>query len=182
MSRSDLCSRRAHEQRTIKNADQAEFTAVVRQSAVVDEGVYDDRIADNLDDFDPGEARSFEGWHRHDLEIEGAVGEVHEEIQRRVEMLGTSYPFRIDGNQLRYEASPSGFYEFCLAICNADSLTTGSVVQLPRVFERVTAVLLKKYFGEPAEAQHTGWPRDQTGGTTFREAMAVLHRRSGEWI
>lgn len=178
----DLYTRRRLEQRTIVSADQAEFAAIVHDAAVVDAGIYDDRVADALDDFEPRDPVVFAGWHSRDLQIDSAVGSIHEEILRRRSMLGDLYPFVVEHNQLRYSPSRSRFYEFCLTTCLADNITTGEMVQLPRSFERVTALLLKAYFGDGAEAQHTGAPRDAESGVTFRDAMAHLSGRSGEWI
>jgi hypothetical protein len=56
------------------------------------------------------------------------------------------------------------------------------MVRFPRSFERVTALLLKTYFGDGTEAQHTGAPRDAESGVTFKDAMEHLNRRSGEWV
>lgn len=176
----DRYTRRRFEQRTIDSADQAEFAAVMYAATVIDAGVYDDRVADALDDYEPRDPVVFEGWHRRDLQIDSAVSDVHEEILRRSSMLGESYPFRVVSNQLSHRRSRSGFYEFCLATCSASNITTGEMVNLPRSFERVTALLIKSYFGEGTEAQHTGSPRDP--GSTFREAMDHMNQRSGEWF
>lgn len=170
------------DQRTIEDADQAEFAAFVRQSAVIDTGIYDDRIAGALDDFEPEDSTVHLDWQRQDLQYDTAVGRIHEELSRRSQMMGASYPFDIEDNKLIHSASASGFYEFCLATCCANTITAGDFVGLPRAFERATALLLKSYLGEHATWLHTGSPRDRDVGTTFRDAMMRLNALSGEWI
>jgi hypothetical protein len=182
LTMTDLYTRRRLEQRAIGSADQAEFAAILHNAAVIDAGIYDDRVADALDDFESRDPTVFADWHNRDLQIDSAVGSIHEEILRRRTILGDSYPFAVESNQLSYTPSRSRFYEFCLATCLADNITTGEMVQLPRSFERVAALLLKAYFGEGTEALHTGAPRDTESGVRFKDAMTNLSQRSGEWI
>lgn len=179
--RSDPYSVRHLAQRAAHDADQAEFSAIIRQSSVLDSGIYDDRVAGVMDDFDPQDSTIKADWHLRDIELDSAVGKVHEEIDRRIEVMGDHYPFTIDGGQLTYRKSRSLFYEFCLSICNAPTITQGVYVELPRVFERSSARLVREYFGVYSEVLHTGWPRDEEVGVRFKEAMAHLQTKTGEW-
>ncbi|MBV9884229.1 MAG: hypothetical protein JO276_14560 [Sphingomonadaceae bacterium] len=178
----DAYTRRHRDQRRIKDADQTEFEAILRGNAVVDRGIYDDRVADALDDYDPQGAQDMESWHRSDLMIDSAVGQIHEEIERRDGLLGQAYPFRLDDGLLTYEKSKSGFYEFCLAISLADQITTGEHAQLPRAFERLSTILVRSYFGEGARGLHLGTPRDADVGARFRDAMKRAHEETKEWF
>ena len=54
-------------------------------------------------------------------------------------------------------------YEFLLAICNADNLTAGEYVKLPRLFERLSAKLVAAYFGPKSRSIHTGSPLRSRG-------------------
>lgn len=174
-------ARHAH-QRLIKNADQAEFAAIQSGAAIVDQGVYDDRVADAMDDYDPELGPDMERWQHDDLQIDTAVGQAQEEIERRAKLLGDSYPFEIQGGSLTYRPSKSGFYEFCLAISLAEQITKGEYVNLPRTFERLSAVLVKHFFGDRANALHLGAPRDVEAKSKFGEAMKRVSEITGEWF
>jgi hypothetical protein len=173
---------RRFEQRSAADADQAEFTAIIRKSAVVDEGVFDDRIAGALDDFEPHGVVVDTSWQERDLEIDYAVGRIQEEIERRVTILGESYPFELKGNEIVYKGSKTQVYEFCLAISCAPTITKGEFVKLPRFFERSSMLMVQRYLGHHTDSLHTGWPRDTIAGRSFRQVMDKLHDMSGEWI
>jgi hypothetical protein len=172
---------RRRDQRTAEEADRAEFDAILRGPTSADAGVYGERIAGTLDDLTRSEDGDREPWEARDLQFDTAVGHVIEEIQRRSRMMGGAYPFAIDGGRVSYSASRSGFYEFCLATSCSPNITAGDYVSFPRVFERVTALLLKGYIGGEAEVLHTGAPRDREVGTRFKDSLGALHERSGEW-
>jgi hypothetical protein len=175
-------TRRHAEQRRCKNADQAELDAILLGSVIVDQGVYDDRVAGALDDFEPEETAARADWHRQDLSVETAVGEVHEEVERRASLLGEAYPFVLNGGLLTYKRSHSGFYEFCLAISLADQITRGNHVHLPRTFERLSALLMQGFLGGSASSLHLGTPRDEHVGARFVDAMRYAHEQTREWL
>jgi hypothetical protein len=179
---SNLYRHRRFEQRSGDDTDQAEFAAIVRTSAVVDAGIYDDRIAGALDDFEPQGVDAEANWHQQDLQIDSAVGRVQEEIERRIEILGDSYPFELSGNEIKYKPSSTGVYEFCLATSCAPNITRGKFVKLPRVFERLATLIVQRYMGCHTQSLHTGWPRDPDVGRSFRQVMNKLNEMSGEWI
>lgn len=170
------------DQRIAHDADQAEFSAIIRQSSVVDAGIYDDRVAGVMDDFDPMDTTIKADWHLRDIELDTAVGKVHEEIERRRLIMGEHYPFSLDGGQLTYKESKTLFYEFCLAVCNAPTITEGLFTEMPRLFERASARLVRAYFGIYSEALHTGWPRDEGVGVRFKDAMNQLQSATSEWL
>ena len=181
----DPYSQRHQAQRAAKDADQAEFSALRRGSAVVDSGVYGDRVAGVSDDFEVNEPSVREvWWHGDDLKNDTAVGSTHEEIERREEILECAYPFKLDKGTLSYlprDQKTLHIYEFFLSICNSDALTDGDHVWLPRMFERITARLVASYLGEYARHIHTGWPRDREIGVSFKDAMKTVSERTGEW-
>lgn len=78
---------------------------MLKGTTVVDAGIYDDRVAGVMDDFDPADPIITTDWHRHDLEYDSAVGRVQEEIERRIRIMKNAYPFSIDGGQLKYLGS-----------------------------------------------------------------------------
>jgi hypothetical protein len=178
----DVYSQRHAFQKLVKNADQVEFAAIASTSAIVDQGVYDDRVADAMDDYEVGADADVERWERDDLAFDSAVGQAREEIERRVTIMGASYPFQLDGGSLVYTKSKSGFYEFCLATSLADQITTGANVGFPRLFERLCALLVREFFGPYAESYHVGSPRQPEGPSQFGAAMRTAHAMTGEFF
>lgn len=181
---SNTYSNRRREQKISVDADQAEYSAVLYGTAVVDAGIYDDRVANALQD-DPeadAETPTWQRWQLDDVLNDQRVGGVHEEVERRLALMGDAYPFTLSGSNLAYNASSTGLYEFCLATSCARSLTEGEYVHLPRTFERLCAQIVKEYLGHNSHAVHVGWPRDETVGTRFEAAMRHLHLQSREWI
>lgn len=180
----DIYSIRHREQEHIADADQVEISAILRGSAVLDAGQFDERVAGVLDD----EADSFtdEGprWQRQDRALEDEVGPTSTEVQRRIRLLGDAYPFELDGNELAYKPAGHAFYEYFLAVSTSPSLTTKPYTKLPRTFERITAQLVRSYMGSHSEAFHTGAPRDPSSGRTYASAMAKLHEAAGlrDWF
>ena len=120
-------------------------------------------------------------WQQEDLKHDDAVGRVHEEIERRRETLGSAYPFKIDGGRINYTPNDNLIYEFLLAICNANTLTEGQYVRLPRLFERLSARLIAAYLGDDTEFLHTGAPRDKEVGISFKDAMTTVASKTEEW-
>ena len=180
--RTDPYYKKNLEQRIIKDADQAEFSAMIKDSVLIDAGLYDDMVSGALDDFETHDETVTEKWHALDLEYDSANSEVYKEIERRSEILGESYPFKIKQNQITYHESKSYFYEFCLAISTAQNITTGDNVFFPRIFERMSALLFKQYLGHDSECIHVGSPRDAEIGKKFKEAMEKVHTITNEWI
>lgn len=173
---------RQFEQRIIKDADQTEVNAIKRGSVLFDAGLYDDRVSGAMDDFDSFDQTVTQRWHAEDLNNETASGEVYEEIERRVKLLGKDYPFQLNRNQLVYNPSQTHYYEFCLAISTAPTITSGDYVHLPRAFERTCTVLARLYLGEDTGSIHVGSPRDEENGTTFFHAMQKVNEVTNEWV
>jgi hypothetical protein len=170
---------RKFDQRTCTDTDSAEFSAILRGDAVPDAGIFDDRISGAMDDFESLDVNVSQRWHSQDLELDLAVGRIHEEIERRIKVIGEAYPFDWNGNELKYRASKTHVYEFCLATSCAPTITSGKYVQLPRTFERVAADLVRMFLGYQGQALHTGWPRDKSA--KFKPTMQSLSRLTGEW-
>ena len=179
---SDPYKLRNLEQRIVKDADQTEVSAMLRGSVLFDAGLYDDRVSGAMDDFDSKDQTITQRWHLEDLKYETASGEVYDEIKRRNDLLKEYYPFQLDGSQLIYKPSKSLYYEFCLAISTAPTITRGDHVYLPRVFERTCALLAMLYLGNDSFAIHVGTPRDKEIGTNFYNAMQKVNELTGEWV
>lgn len=181
--KTDQYSLRHHAQRIAKDADQVEFMALRTGSAAIDSGTYSERVAAAWHDFEVYDISRTERWNIEDLRQDDAVGRVHEELERRRKLMDDGYPFSIRGGTLIHtpRLDENSIYEFMLSICNAKSLTSGQYVDLPRVFERLSARLVASYFGTRSEFLHTGWPRDKETGSSFKDAMLTLNNRTAEW-
>ena len=173
---------RHKEARRARDADQAEFEAIEKYSVLVDRGVYDDRVAGAMDDFGPDDQAVVTPWQATDLSVDDAIGQVHEEVERRHNLLGDSYPFTLKDGLLSYQGRQSGFYEFCLAASLARNITERPYVDLPRVFERMSAILVASAFGPDAKHLHVGSPRDADIGAAFNKAMEEVKQRTNEFF
>ena len=181
MTKTEPYSLRHQAQRSAKKADHAEFLAIKNGSTVVDVGVYDERVAGAMDDFEAQDISAKETWHSDDLKYDNAVGQIHEEVECRSGIMGSAYPFLLSGGSITYVPSENSIYEFLLSICNATTLTEGEYVCLPRIFERLSARLVAVYFGKDTQFIHTGAPRDAEIGLSFKDAMSTVAARTGEW-
>lgn len=168
--------------RIATNADQSEIKAIQKGSALAEDGFYDDKVSGATDDYANDDLGDISAWQKHDLELDSAAGDILNEITRRKDLMGESYPFQIAGAQLTYTPSRSGFYEYCLAICSAPSITSGEYVNLPRRFERVSAYLVQCFLGDNSAHMHVGTPRDSDIGSKFFDAMKKLHEATQEWV
>ena len=162
-------------------ADRAELEALRFGTSVVDDGLSGPRIAEAMEDFD-AEIQDMEQWNAYDLQLENASGPALENVLRRRELLGENYPFETRNAYLEYNPSANLVYEFCLAICNAPTITEGEYTELPRKFERLSCMLATTYLGPGGSSHHTGWPRDQGAPVRFRDIMAPIHESTGEWV
>lgn len=177
----DIFSIRHREQGRIRNTDEVELESIRVGSAVLDTGTYDERLADSEPDDAPPAVRS--RWQRTDLGNDTEAGAIRDEVVRRARLLKDLYPFEIRRNSLVYKAGlGNGFYEYCLGICFAPSLTAKPYVVLPRSFERIVAIILRSYMGSGANSMHVGFPRDKGEGTTFRAAMGKLSQRVNDYL
>ena len=180
MARSSVSVRAA--QRHAENADQVEFAAFKTGSATPDSGLYDERIAGSQDDLaaEASSAHGAEQWDLVDRAFDDAVGHVHEELQRRADVLKDAYPFVLQSGQISYVERPLKVYEFFLSVSLSPSLSSGKYVCLPRTFERIATKLVASYFGPNARSMHMGFPRNDR--LTFEQAGKRLHENAGEWV
>ncbi len=180
MRKTDIYSLRHQHQRSADDADQTEFRALQLGTAVIGSGFYDDRVASAVDDF-RGQGPESASWAEDDLVSDAAVGAIHKEIERRIELLPSAYPFKLEaGGGLNYTPCEHNIYELLLATTLAPSLTRGPFVQLPRSFERLASQLVGHYFGTDLTIIHTGSPRDAEVGIRFTDAMNHVCKECNE--
>lgn len=180
-SRSIIESRH-FEQKISKNADQAEFQAILSGSSAIDAGFYDDEVAGVIDDFEqPRDEAIGLDWHQREIAKESAVGSIQEEVQRRREILGRHYPFVIRQNSITYRPSGNGVYEFCLAAALQSDISKKPFAYIPRAFEKISAAIVAEFAGEGSLSYHTGAPRLGSVPARFDHAMAEVAKLTGEW-
>ena len=168
-------------QKYADGADQVEFDAFRGGAAIADSGVYSEQVAGVHEELvAETNAQESELWNLVDLAVDDSVGHVHEEIQRRVNVLEDAYPFELHGSELIYAERQSKIYEFLLSVSLSPSLSSGKYVGLARTFERISARLVASYFGRNARSMHIGFPRDDQ--LSFEEAAERLHQDTGEWF
>ncbi|GAF94469.1 unnamed protein product, partial [marine sediment metagenome] len=125
---------RKPQHRASDGADQVEFSAMSHGSSNLEAGLKDDRTADALDDFEVVDPVGVPHWAEADSQYDTATGSIGDEIERRSEILGSSYPFKLRGNAITYKQSRTLAYEFCLAVSQSLSLTQGEFTRLPPAF------------------------------------------------
>lgn len=180
---------RRQDDRIATNADQAEFSAIRYAASNIEAGIFDDRVAGALDDYEVVDPRLADpperwSWARDDAALDNAAGDIGLEVRRRSDTLGTAYPFEIQGNGLLYRPSRTLVYEFCLAVSQAPSLIEGEFARLPVAFERLVRDLLICFLGPGAQGLRTGWPPDahEPRPPRFKQVIARLEDLTGEWI
>jgi hypothetical protein len=176
--------KRRSDQRVCRNADEVELRAVKSGSATVEFGIFDDQIADSLDDYETNESNPMNSWAENDLTLESAVSDIASEILRRKSILGDAYPFLIDKNTIRYTESEQLVYEFCLAVSVSPSLSEAPYNELPEAFERLVSDIVISWSGPGSDGVRTGWPRRGSSGerASFRETFEVIGRATSECI
>jgi hypothetical protein len=173
---------RHRDQRSMRDADQAELAALRHGAALVDEGTYDDLVAGAMDDFEQGTDEAIQQeFHTRDLAEDAGTGRTQEMVERRQELLGDLYPFRLEDNRLVHNGEAVGLYEFLLTSSVQTDIMSKPFNRIPQVFERVAAVLSTGLLGPGASSLHVGAPRDKAVGTSFKSAIAKLHELTGEW-
>jgi hypothetical protein len=181
MKPSNVWESRKNDQRVSGNADQAEFLAVKLGSTPIDFGVFDDQIADSLDDYEAVEATDAPEWFSRDLTVESAISDIGGEIARRRDILGDLYPFDFVANSVRYCESNSLVYEFCLAV--SLSKLTGEFSELPEAFERLCKDIVIAWAGPGSNGIRTGAPRRKEQGepVRFKEVCDLIYCATHEW-
>lgn len=167
------------------NADQAEVVAIRQTVTSTSIALYDERLAEELELGD-GEVVGSTRLDQQvvaDVELDSLSGRVMEEIDRRSELLGEAYPFKLDNGALRYTPTASGVYEFCLAISTAPSLTAAPFVDLPRYFEILAGDVVCHYLGTGSKFIRSGAPAYPANAelTDFKQTIEYLHGQTNEW-
>lgn len=165
------------------NADQAEAEAIRQTVVATAISMHDERIAEELEP-EGGNLTRIEEQLLADVELDSLSGRIMEEIQRRVELLGDKYPFRLYEGSLQYTPSASGVYEFCLAVSTAPNVTTGVFVELARYFEILAGDVVCHYLGEGSKFIRSGAPAypDDAEIRNFKGAIDYLHKETDEWL
>jgi hypothetical protein len=170
---------RHHDMRTGERADEVEFRALKEGFSSLSEGLRDEKwtgVTADENDFSVGER-----WHEESEVSDSQNAELYEELKRRRDQLGVSWPFHLDGMTLRHlRKSPSLIYELCLCITRARSITQKPYNRLPVDFEEVSLDLLLHWLGGSAQGLRTGWPRSSGLPKRCKELFTHLHQKTGD--
>lgn len=163
-----------------KNADETEIQALKEGFAHIEAGIHDEIIADALDDFGPDlpadpDDFGMERFNAMDLAIEGAAGTTFEEISWRQELLGTLYPFRVNGNTIEYTGSSNGIYELAL------SISLNPISKAASLFEEIASVAAQAILGKGTISWHTGWPRSGGKPVRIKELYSLINNETSEF-
>lgn len=163
------------------NADQTERAAIENGSAPASAGIDDDRLAGVTEDELEGPLS--DTWSKRDAVIDDASGETLTELERRATLLGSAYPFSINGSSLQYTGSATGIYEYCLATSLAPDVNSTKFLPLSVNFELLSCEITRRYLGTNAKALRIGWPSHDPiqRPTKFKAVAAVVHSATGEW-
>ncbi|MEC6741639.1 hypothetical protein VXS12_16775 [Acinetobacter baumannii] len=148
----------------IINADQSELEALFNTVAPLDAGLNDNKQASALDTIDlVGSINN--GWSERDYEIDNIGSELTTELSSRYQLLGSGYPFLIEGSGLKLNIDrPNLFYIFCLIISHskikAHAGEKANNLKMARLFEKVTLKIIQKSLGTFSNSLHFGFPRD----------------------
>ncbi|MDD5030674.1 MAG: hypothetical protein PHH58_14455 [Rhodoferax sp.] len=175
--------KRHHYESEYTNADEAEWSAVLRGSAHVSHGTQDEMMSEfALEDSEtPG--ATYMSRESADEALQGAVLEV---VAERMKLLGIDgYPFRLEKNSLVLSAADDHPYLALLAICNLTSLSAKPFNQAPVGFEYLSLLAARSYLGPNAKGWRFGWPRANKSDLLIKDAAATLKLRAGshpnEW-
>ncbi len=139
-----------------RNADETEFAAMMEGGAVpLERGIRDDIVAEEHHADIPEHDYT---WRDEEAAIDFIAGPLIAEIDRRSELLGGYYPFEVVNSSLRYKASASLVYEFCLAVSLQRNLSKKPFNKYPLRFEFIAAEAARCYLGDEASTYRTGWP------------------------
>lgn len=163
------------------NADQAERDAIENGSTPASTGIEDDRIAGVPDD--EVDSNQSDAWNAREAAIEDATGDTLVELERRVSLLGTAYPFTLSGGALKYRGSSTGVYEYCLATSLAPDVNSAENSPLSVNFELLSCEIARRYLGENAKSIRIGWPSHDASErpTRFKAVSEIVHKQTGEW-
>lgn len=157
------------------NADEAELNAVKRGVTPIDTGLADDLMADEHHSDLPENGNT---WKDEEFALDMATGPVIQEIDRRIMLGGSSYPFERNGNSLHYKPSKTFVYEFCLATSLKKDISTKPFNELPILFELISTETAKCYLGALAEGIRTGAPshHPEERPKNFKALMELVDR------
>jgi hypothetical protein len=162
--------------RIADNADEVENMALGKIAASINRSLLNERISGELeDDYDDQNRVIREGPTEEEL-----AGTTLEIIEQRRELLGSAYPFKINGQMLEYTGMGDGVYEFCLRLSLMDHSANQNSIDIV-VFELLTAKLVADHFG--GEHYRSGWPSHDKADRPSRLAKVgeIIQQKTGEW-
>lgn len=167
--------RQTLDQNDSENADQVEYRALTLSSATLTTSYEDEAIAGVLEDDNIGDP-----FQNQDLAQDDYYERTLNVIQRRVKILGNSYPFELsnDKQSLSFRSNTNPVYEFCLIT----ALHFRGELWASALFEEVAMIAASRILPSIGRFHRTGWPRSSSDAPTNAEDMFKhIHQLSGEW-
>lgn len=179
-------SRTRHERRGVyeteyKNADEAEWAALVSGAAHISQGTRDEMMSDAAMEFDEEGLPGDEYMTRESAD-EGLQAAVLEVVIERQQLLGTQgYPFELQDNSLVFTGNDHHPYAALLTLCYLPSVSSAAYKQAPVDFEYLSLIAARAYLGPRSDGWRFGWPRDNAAHLKVSDAAKELQRRSGPY-
>lgn len=172
-------------EREYKNADDAEWAALLNGVAHVSQGTRDAMMSEEAMEQEGGDVPGANYMGREGVE-EGLQASVLEVIEERLELLGVAgYPFSLDNNSLVFNGHLEHPYLAFLTICNLPSVSKKPYNSAAVAFEYLSLIAAQSFLGESAKGWRFGWPRDNDEDLLVKDAAEKLRIRSGahlsEW-
>lgn len=178
---------RTSKESALKNADDLESAALASGLDVptpLDEGLYDDNIADFEPENDQLPHDTVEHAFRVSSLEEDLIADALAIIETRCRLLGDYYPFVVEGSHLTYRGSRTLVYEYCLATSTVQDISQQQFRPLREEFEVIAALALKIRLGPAAGFLRTGYPFGvDTPHESLRDALESLSEPTPEqWM
>lgn len=178
-SRTNWVNRHKYE-REYKNADEAEWAALLNGVAHVSQGTRDAMMSEEATEQDGEDIPGALFMEREGVE-EGLQASVLEVIAERQDLLGSDgYPFSLEDNSLVFNGVYEHPYIALLTICNLPSLSKHPYNSAAVAFEYLSLIAAQSFLGENAKGWRFGWPRDNAQDLLVRDASAKLKSRAGD--
>lgn len=167
-------------QKTARDADKAELSALHNMNASIDEGLVDESISGESEDLIQTEFDEFdlEEYARQDCYNDSLQGKIREEIENRSDLLGELYPFELRYSSLHYKTSgPTGskVYETLLRVSTASTRQGADWNSLAASFEQLSAWAIKEFF-----QCRKAWWTGVGSGNPFKDLVDRIHQETGE--
>ena len=167
-----------------KNADQVEHEAFEKGYASFIDGLSDEEISGEIEDFidlEPvgsSDSTMQENWATADVYIDKEQGLILSEIEKRAKLLKSNYPFLLTNSSLRYRTPSKNepqIYEALLITSLITDRRGGNWSELVSSFENLSAKVIGNFF----QCTKTWWT-EANSDQQFKTIIDEIHKHTGE--